>query len=111
MTILSLRLKAARQRAALSQERLGIEAGIDPSSASARVNRYETGSRIPDPDTVQRLAVVLNVPAAYFYAVADDEAELLLTYHGLPESERRQLIDAARTLLAASQSRTSARRP
>lgn len=110
MTILSIRLKAARQRAGLSQEKLGIEAGIDPASASARVNRYETASRIPDPDTVQRLATVLGVPAAYFYAVSDDEAELLLMYHGLPESERQQLIATARALQQAAQNKTFPRR-
>ena len=42
--IFSIRLKMARKAKSLSQERLGILAGIDESSASARMNQYETGN-------------------------------------------------------------------
>jgi transcriptional regulator with XRE-family HTH domain len=36
MSVLAKRLKEARLRAGLSQERLGIEAGLDPMSASKK---------------------------------------------------------------------------
>lgn len=68
------RLKEARKAARLSQKQLGIAAGIDEFSASARMNHYETGRHAPDYSTVQRIAKVLKVPAAYFYADNDDLA-------------------------------------
>ena len=37
------RLKEARLRSGLSQEKLGVLAGIDEASASARMNQYERG--------------------------------------------------------------------
>ncbi|AXW63389.1 transcriptional regulator [Ralstonia solanacearum] len=92
MPVLAQRLKEARQRSGLSQERLGIEAGLDPMSASTRMNRYELGKRIPDPELVTRIAEVLDVPAAFFYAVDDDEAELLLKFNRLPKAQRSKLF-------------------
>jgi transcriptional regulator with XRE-family HTH domain len=55
------------------------------------MNRYELGRRVPSPDFVIRLGKVLNVPAAYFYAVEEDEAELLLAYHRLSPTQRQML--------------------
>ncbi|MHC5350487.1 helix-turn-helix domain-containing protein [Metapseudomonas furukawaii] len=92
MSTLSKRLKEARLRAGLSQESLGIQIGIDPASASARMNRYELGKRVPDPELVERLAVELGLPAAYFYAVDDDEAALLIKFHNLSSAARRKVL-------------------
>ena len=74
------RLKAARLKAGLSQERLGILAGIDESTASARMNQYERGIHTPDFELACRLASVLHVPACYFYSVEDSLAEMILGY-------------------------------
>lgn len=74
------RLKAARLKAGLSQERLGILAGIDEATASARMNQYDRGIHTPDFELACRLASVLQVPACYFYAVEDDLAEMILGY-------------------------------
>ena len=75
------RLKQARLAAGLSQKMLGIEAGIDAFVASTRINRYELGIHKPDLLTVRKLAQVLKVPMAFFYADTDDEiAELLFQY-------------------------------
>jgi transcriptional regulator with XRE-family HTH domain len=92
MSVIAQRLKAARQRAGLSQEKLGIEAGLDPMSASTRMNRYELGKRVPDPELVERIASVLSVPAAYFYATQDEEASLLLKFHGLSKGDRAKVV-------------------
>ncbi|RAS27949.1 helix-turn-helix domain-containing protein [Paraburkholderia bryophila] len=92
MSVFAKRLKQARQRAGLSQEKLGIEAELDPMSASARMNRYELGKRVPDAQLVERIAAVLKTPVAYFHAVEDDEAELLLKYHRLPKRQRTKVI-------------------
>mgnify|MGYP006359312815 CR=1 FL=1 len=65
------RLKQARILNGLSQKQLGIYAGIDEFSASARMNQYETGKHVPDFLTLKRIAMVLGYPVAYFYAEDD----------------------------------------
>lgn len=91
------RLKQARLAAGLSQKMLGIEAGIDAFVASTRINRYELGVHRPDLLTVRKLAQVLGVPMAFFYADEEDEiAELLFRYGKVEPSVRK----AVRKLLA-----------
>ncbi|WP_047243863.1 helix-turn-helix domain-containing protein [Chromobacterium subtsugae] len=85
------RLKEARKAAKLTQERLGILAGIDEESASARMNQYERGKHEPDFLTLSRIAAVLEVPAAYFYTEDNDVAELLILIHRLLPADRRDL--------------------
>ena len=75
------RIKQARQRMGISQRNLGIAAGIDPASSSARMNQYERGKHVPDFDTLAALAKVLTVPINYFYCSDDVEAEFQLNYH------------------------------
>ena len=41
------RLEEARKRAGLSQQQLGMLAGIDEDNASAKMNQYERGVHIP----------------------------------------------------------------
>lgn len=87
------RLKQARLAAGLSQKMLGIEAGIDAFVASTRINRYELGIHKPDLLTVRKLAEVLKVPMAFFYADTDDEvAELLFKYARTTEEQRQQVL-------------------
>lgn len=71
------RLKEARLRAGLSQQRLGILAGIDEATASARMNQYERGIHTPDFALACKLAEVLNIPACYFYTVEEDLADVI----------------------------------
>ena len=92
MSILSKRIREARRLAGISQERLAIEIGIDPASASARMNRYEQGTRVPDPTIVERIASELGLPMAYFYAANDDEAKLLQWFCRLAEEEKAELM-------------------
>lgn len=87
------RLKQARLAAGLSQKMLGIEAELDPFVASTRINRYELGIHKPDLLTVRKLAAVLKVPVAFFYADTDDEiAELLLMYGKAAKEERQKIL-------------------
>lgn len=88
MTTLGKRLKELRLAADLSQEQLCIEAGLEPASASARMNRYELGKRAPDAVTLEKLGEVLNAPAAYFHAASDELAAVILCFHRLPKAER-----------------------
>lgn len=92
MSVLAKRIKEARIRAGMSQERLGLDAGLDEMSASTRMNRYELGKRTPAPDFVERLSKVLNVSAAYFYAVDDNEAELLMKFHLLSNAAQARVL-------------------
>ena len=93
MSALSRRLKEARVRAGLTQEQLGVLAGIDEMSASARMNQYERGKHAPDWLTVERLAQVLGVPVPYFYAEEDDVAQLLLAFSALKEAQRSEALN------------------
>ena len=75
------RLKIARINAGLKQAELGVRAGLDEESASARISSYENEVHAPDFRLVRKIAAVLDVPEAYFYAVEDDLAELILRPH------------------------------
>ncbi|USQ13272.1 helix-turn-helix transcriptional regulator [Legionella lytica] len=74
------RLKEARLAARISQKQLGIAAGIDEFSASPRINQYETGKHAPDFSTLKRIAKVLSVPTAYFYAEEDELANKIKSF-------------------------------
>jgi transcriptional regulator with XRE-family HTH domain len=90
MSTLSKRLKEARLLSGLSQEQLGLQIGLEPASASTRMNRYELAKREPGLELVERIADELGLPAAYFYAVRDEEAELLRRFNTLsPEGQKR----------------------
>ncbi|MCS4320895.1 transcriptional regulator with XRE-family HTH domain [Serratia sp. BIGb0234] len=78
--MLPKRLKAARLAAGLSQQKLGVLAGIDEATASARMNQYEKGVHLPDFSLMVRIADILDVPSAYFYAVEDELAKEILEY-------------------------------
>ena len=88
------RLKEAREAIGLSQRELGIKAGIDPSVASTRINRYELGVHKADYPTSQRLAAVLGVPVAYLYADDDELALLIKRFDKLTATQRAEAIDA-----------------
>ncbi|WP_371435029.1 helix-turn-helix domain-containing protein [Polaromonas sp.] len=93
------RLRKARLQAKLSQEQLGIEAGLEPASASTRMNRYELGKRVPAQQIVRQLALVLKVPTAYFYSDNNDEASLLLNYHRLSKPKKQQVNELIQSLM------------
>lgn len=86
------RLKKARLKKSVSQRRLGILAGIDASSASARINQYERGVHVPDYQTAYRLASCLDVPVTYFYAETESLAELVLQFSKLKKREQAALL-------------------
>ena len=98
MSTFGKRLKEARKLRGFSQERLGIEAGIEPATASARMSQYEKGVHQPGESIVKQIAAVLNLPAAYFYCEDDGEAHLLQCFHCLKKDDRKQVIDLAESL-------------
>lgn len=84
------RLKEARLAAKLSQKQLGIAAGMDEFSASARMNHYEKGRHTPDYSMLKRIAKVLKLPVAYFYAESDDLRNWIALYSQLNASKRKK---------------------
>lgn len=86
------RLKEARLAAGLSQKKLGIAAGIDEFSASARMNQYEKGQHTPDFLTLKRIARVLKLPVAYFYAETDDLAKWIFLFGHLKKQVKENIF-------------------
>lgn len=81
------RLKEARLRAKLTQEKLGVLAGIEEATAYSRLSHYENGTHKPTFDLACEFARVLNVPECYFYTVDDDFAEAVLDLYVRWESK------------------------
>ncbi|WP_433848234.1 helix-turn-helix domain-containing protein [Acinetobacter proteolyticus] len=89
--VFAMRLRLARKAKGLSQEKLGILAGIDESSASARMNQYERGKHVPDFLVASKIAEVLELPTAYFYVEDDALAEILQKSY-LLDAEKKNLL-------------------
>ncbi len=100
--MLAHRLKQARLRAGLSQEKLGKLAGIDPMSASARMNQYERGKHSPDYQLMCRVAEILKMPVSWFYTEDEEHARLQEIFYLLSPAERRLLLIQAESNLASS---------
>lgn len=90
--LVAKRLKAARLKAKISQKKLGIAAGIDEFSASARMNQYESGKYVPNILTLKQIAIVLHLPLAYFYAEDDMLAELLVHLGRATTAQKKKLL-------------------
>lgn len=87
-----MRLRIARKAKGLSQERLGILAGIDESSASARMNQYERGKHVPDFLVASKIAEVLELPTAYFYVEDDLLAEIIQKSYKLNNEQKNKVL-------------------
>ena len=97
-SLFGLRLRAARERANLPQDRLGVLIGLDESCSSARVSRYETGVHQPPFEVAEKLAEILGVPTAYFYCADDQIAEVLLSLAGFTEVELTSIQNSIRRI-------------
>ena len=87
-----LRLKSARKAVGITQQQLGIALGMDPNTASARMNQYEKGKHAPDFLTMKRIAKELGVPVAYFYCEEDVLAELICALGKLSEEVQNNML-------------------
>jgi transcriptional regulator with XRE-family HTH domain len=90
---LPLRLKQARKAMGISQKQLGIQLGMEPGTASARMNHYEKGKHTPDYATLKAMADELGVPVAYFFCESESTAELLCLLEKMTEEEKSALVD------------------
>ncbi|MGC3979679.1 MAG: helix-turn-helix transcriptional regulator [Steroidobacteraceae bacterium] len=91
-SIVASRLKEARLRAGLSQKQLGIQAGINQFSASARINQYERGKHTPDLQTLSKLAAVLDTPVPYFFCEDNELAEFICQFAALPKAKKKKVL-------------------
>jgi transcriptional regulator with XRE-family HTH domain len=98
VSIVAKRLKQARLRAGISQKQLGIKAGIDYFSASARINQYERGKHMPDLQTLTHLARVMQLPVPYFYCEDAELAEVIVKFSTLSKAERKRLLGSIAAL-------------
>lgn len=90
-TVFGQRLRDARERAGLPQDRLGVLIGLDEGSSSARISRYETGVHEPPFDVAQKLAKHLDIPVAYLYCPDQDLAELILGWDSLSKTDKKHI--------------------
>lgn len=93
-TVFGQRLRQARLHAGLPQDRLGVAIGLDETTASTRVSRYETGVHATPFPVAQQLAAVLGVPTAYLYCEDDDLASVILGWSRLSAKERKRVLAA-----------------
>jgi transcriptional regulator with XRE-family HTH domain len=93
-TLFGRRLREARLRAAIPQDKLGVLIGIDEGSSSARISRYETGTHEPPFAIAEKIAQILGVPAAYFYCTDDDLAAIIERYAMLSDEEKKVLMES-----------------
>jgi len=96
------RLREARLRAGLAQDKLGVMIGLDEGSSSARMSRYESGVHEPAFVWVEKIADALKIPAAYFYCDDDRLAEIILAYSALSEKRQKSLHAYAADLTGAA---------
>jgi transcriptional regulator with XRE-family HTH domain len=87
-----LRLRQARERAGLAQDKLGVLIGLDEGCSSARISRYETGVHEPPFETARKLAQVLGVSVTYFYCEDDWLADIVLKLTVLTAAQRADLV-------------------
>ncbi|GLK88514.1 helix-turn-helix domain-containing protein [Pseudomonas turukhanskensis] len=88
---LSRRLRQARQRAGLAQDKLGVLVGLDESLSSARMSRYESGIHEPTSQFVAAIAKVLGLSPAFFYCEDDQLADLILAYSSASPAQREEI--------------------
>ena len=93
------RLREARKRVGIPQDKLGVLIGMDESCSSARISRYETGIHEPQIATIEKIAVVLGVPLPYFFCDDDCMAEILIHCANLEDDQKGQLLNYLRELV------------
>ncbi|MBW5812597.1 MULTISPECIES: helix-turn-helix transcriptional regulator [Yersinia] len=76
--MISKRLKESRLRREISQEKLGVLAGIEEATARSRISHYESARSSPSFKVACNIAKVLHVPVCYFYIESDSFAERVL---------------------------------
>lgn len=77
----------------------------DKDTGSARINRYEQQVNKADMETAAELARALDVPLAYLFAEQDDQADLLLAFAKLTETERAKVVTDLQRMAAVKKTK------
>jgi len=93
-SVFSRRLREARLRSGIAQDRLGVMIGLDEGCSSARMSRYESGIHEPPFPVIESIAGFLKVPVAYFFCDDDRLAEIMRIYSSAKEKERQAIFDS-----------------
>lgn len=97
VTLFGRRLRAARLAVGMRQSDLGAALGMaDQNTGAPRISRYESGKSEPDNATVEQIAEILGLPAAYFYASSDILAEVILLVAKMPKKDQKEVLDLLR---------------
>ncbi len=91
-TLFGRRLREARIRAGIPQDKLGVMIGMDEGSSSARISRYETGTHDPPYGIAEKLAAALRVPTAYLYSDDDSLADLMVNFSALSSGNQEKVM-------------------
>ena len=97
-SIVASRLLEAREALGLSQQALGVRAGIEEETAKVRIHYYERGKYVPTLSMLDSIARVLGKPLTWFFCEPDEQA-LISLLHSLPSAEREQALKAIEELL------------
>lgn len=92
VSIFGLRLRQARMEANIPQDKLGAAIGLDETTASARISRYETGVHAAPYTLAAKIAHALHVPTAFLFCDDDELARLILVWAKLNGSQKRKLL-------------------
>ena len=87
-------------RKGIPQDKLGVLIGLDESTASARISRYESGIHEPPIKTARAIAEALQVPLGYLYCDDDRLAEIILAASELPAHDQDHLLNSLKQRLA-----------
>jgi transcriptional regulator with XRE-family HTH domain len=96
------RLREARRAFGISQKKLGVLAGIDEYSASARMSQYEMGTHVPNFLTLQNIGKALGCPVSFFTSDDDLIAEIVYLLGKLSKADKRKILNTARKLVLHS---------
>jgi transcriptional regulator with XRE-family HTH domain len=93
-SVFGRRLREARLRSGIAQDRLGVMIGLDEGCSSARMSRYENGVHEPPFPVITSIAGILKLPVAYFFCDDDRLAEIIRTYSSSSEKTRQAIFDS-----------------
>lgn len=94
--LFATRLRAERIAAGLTQEALGVRAGLSQDVARTRINRYERGVHDCDSATALSLATALGLPLAALYADTDLQSEMIKVFSKLPPQVQQRALEQLR---------------
>ena len=78
MATLGEKVRLVRTFRGLTQKALGIAVGLNEKTADIRIAQYESGSRYPKQELIEKIAEVLDTSTQYLTCDYNNEAERLI---------------------------------